>query len=30
MDIESIRKEALDNLKQIKNKEDLDLFKKDY
>lgn len=30
MDIESIRKEALDNLKQIKNKEGLDLFKKDY
>lgn len=30
MDIENIRKEALDNLKQIKNKEDLDLFKKDY
>lgn len=30
MDIESIRKEALDNLEQIKNKEDLDLFKKDY
>lgn len=30
MDIESIKKEALDNLKQIKNKEDLDLFKKDY
>ena len=30
MHIESIRKEALDNLKQIKNKEDLDLFKKDY
>jgi hypothetical protein len=28
MDIESIRKEALDNLKQIKNKEGLDLFKK--
>jgi phenylalanyl-tRNA synthetase alpha chain len=30
MDIENIRKEALDNLKQIKNKEGLDLFKKDY
>lgn len=30
MDIESIRKEALDNLKQIKSKEGLDLFKKDY
>ncbi|MCK9626465.1 MAG: hypothetical protein M0R23_08425 [Bacteroidales bacterium] len=30
MDIENIRKEALDNLEQIKNKEDLDLFKKDY
>ena len=30
MDIENIRKEALDNLERIKNKEDLDLFKKDY